>query len=506
VFTLKKKKCISLFVIAFTLGSTLTFGSHIYADSTESDPHPSNWIAMSSGGSHRLAIKQDGTVWAWGSNREGQLGIGTFGEPQTLPVQVKNLKNVVQIGTGNFNSYAVLKDGTVWSWGDNTDGQVGDGTVTERKIGSGEAIENNNRNEPVQLKQLSHIVAITGNFAASFALQDDGTLWGWGFVSIPYQSEPVKLIDWTDIKGIATGYSGNLLAVKKNGTVWINGKDGPVQIKGLDHITAVAVSAGSCFALREDGTVWAWGENSGGELGDGTTTSQAKPIKNPYIHDVVEIQATQHGPVYLKKDGTVWANGRNNAGNLGIGSYEDSKVPVQVRGLTHIRHISASSTGGNVMALREDNTLWAWGDGYVGDGTKWWRTEPVLVKSNDAQPDEKADTIKVDLNGKAVHFEQFPVLINETTMVPMRKLFELLGAKIDWDGETSTVTATKQGSEIQIMINQSTAIKNGQTIKLDSPAIIIDGSTFVPVRFVAESFGATVHWDEVTSTVKIDTK
>lgn len=463
------------------------------------------WVAMSSGGSHRLAVKGDGTVWSWGSNRNGQLGNGEFGSSQKSPVQITGLKDVAIIGTGSFNSYAVLKDGTVWSWGDNTDGQVGDGTTTKRKTGSGAVEVENNRNRPVQLKELKDIVEIKGNFAASYALQADGTLWGWGFISVPYQTTPKKLNGWTQIKDFATGYAGDLIAVNRDGTVMISGRQGPEMISGLNQVKAVATAAGSYFALREDGTVWAWGDNHFGELGDGTKTNRDHPAPVSGMNDVVEIEATQSGPVYLKKDGTVWTNGSNIGGNLGIGSYEDSPVPVQVKGLTHIRHISAAGTGGNVMALRQDGTLWAWGDGYVGDGTEWWRTVPVLIKSSDSEPSEDVDTIKVDLNGSFVKFETFPILKDNTTLVPMRTVFELLGATVEWDAETATVTAVKGGDTIKIVIDAESAQLNGQSAPLDTPAMIRDGLTLVPVRFIAEAFGAVVNWDERTHTVKIDT-
>ncbi|AEI45360.1 hypothetical protein KNP414_06841 [Paenibacillus mucilaginosus KNP414] len=473
-------------------------------DLTQSSGVHTGWIGMAAGGSHRLAIKQDGTLWAWGANHDGQLGLGNFSDPVTAPVQVSDLKDVVAIGAGNVNSYAILKDGSVWSWGDNTDGQVGDGSVTERQTGSGELTDNKNRNRPIQLSELKGIVSLTGDFAASYALQSDGSLWGWGFISVPYQTTPKKLTGWSELTGIATGYTGELIGVKRDGTVHI-GRSRPVKVPGIDQVKSVATSPGAFYALREDGSVWAWGHNYWGEMGDGTTDSRTKPAPVPNMKDVVELQATQNGPVYLKKDGTVWTHGSGRGASLGNGSYEDALIPVQVKGLTHITHISASGVSGKVMALREDGTLWSWGDGYTGDGTQWWRTVPVQVKSDALEPSEDVDTIKVDLNGSAVRFDTFPVLNGNTAMVPMRRIFELLGADMEWDESTSTVMAVKGETMIRITIGSDSASIGDRQVPLDKPATLVDGLTLVPVRFIAETFGAEVVWDEVTHTIQITT-
>jgi alpha-tubulin suppressor-like RCC1 family protein len=239
--------------------------------------------------------------------------------------------------------------------------------------------------------------------------------------------------------------------------------------------------------------------------GGKATSDQSAPQLLEGIKDVIAIQASAGGPLILKMDGTVWTQGDNAGGQLGIGSYKDSDIPVQVKGLTKVKEIAASGTMYSSMAIKEDHTLWSWGNGYVGDGTKWYRTVPVMIKSYDSQILQDINTIKVDLDGKELAFDQPPVLIDNRTMVPLRKIFEALGASINWDQSTSTVTATKGQIVVKLTIGSNVAYVNDKEVTLDSAAVVVNARTLVPVRFIGSSFGAKVTWDDITKSVVIKT-
>lgn len=113
--------------------------------------------------------------------------------------------------------------------------------------------------------------------------------------------------------------------------------------------------------------------------------------------------------------------------------------------------------------------------------------------------------ISVTLNGEALTFDVQPQLIDNRTMVPLRKIFEAMGAVVDWNDDTQTVTATKGNEKVVATINSKNVYINGETKTLDVPPMVIDDRTLVPVRFVAEAFGANVDWDEATRTVVIGT-
>ncbi|MCL2825594.1 MAG: hypothetical protein FWD57_16500 [Polyangiaceae bacterium] len=185
------------------------------------------------GGNHVVALKPDGTVWTFGFNRFGQLGYGTFGEWGELimvPAQVPDLAHVVSVGAGSGHSVALKADGTVWAWGANEYGRLGDGTTTDRA-------------SPVQMVHLTDVVSVAGCDHNTLAIKSDGTVWSTGRIS-------------------------NLN----------NGSISPVQVQNLSDIVKVA-GTGNNFAVKSDGTVWSWGLGGLGGNGSGTKDHRHVPAK-----------------------------------------------------------------------------------------------------------------------------------------------------------------------------------------------------------------------------------
>ena len=241
---------------------------------------------IAGGGEHSIALKSDGTVWTWGRNDNGQLGNGTTASSET-PVQVQNLTDVIAVAGGYEHTIALKSDGTVWTWGSNYREQF--------KI-------------PVQVKNLTGIIDIAGGGTHSIALKSDGTVWAWGM-----------------------GGSGQL----GNGTTSSRSpRETPVQVKNLTDVIAVAGGYGHTIALKNDGTVWTWGRNDNGQLGNGTTASSKTPVQVKNLTDVIAVAGGWWHSIALKSDGTVWTWGKNGRGQLGNGKSKDSTVPVQVKNLT----------------------------------------------------------------------------------------------------------------------------------------------------------------------------
>lgn len=361
-----------------------------------------------------IALKNDGTVWAWGGNGEGQLGNGNMGTGSDRPIQVKGeggsgyLTDVVAVASGSAHVAAVRNDGTAWTWGYNYSGQLGNGITGE------------NSDLPVQVKGeegtgfLTGVVAVAAGEEHSVALKGDGTVWAWGNNLVGQLGNgnmetdsptPVRVVGeegtgyLTGVVAVAAG-SAHSVALKNDGTVWTWGKneygqlgdenmgvdsDIPVQVKGedgegtLDGVAAVTAGYGHSVALKNDGTVWSWGYNQYGQLGDANhDTHSDTPVQVKgedgigFLTDTVAVEAGSYICIALKNDGTVWTWGGNQHGGLGNGThglFNWSDTPVQViKALREVTEVAAGSY--HTVALKTGGTVWTWGDndwGQLGD-------------------------------------------------------------------------------------------------------------------------------------------
>lgn len=292
-----------------------------------------NVVSSSAGLKHSLALTGDGTVWAWGDNTYGQLGDGTNIQRDT-PVQVNGTTNVKQVAAGRNHSIILKNDGTVWTWGNNPSGQLGNGTY------------NNMTNTPIQVADLTDVVDIASGSLHGLALKKDGTLWTWGLVGTRYLT-PVKVEGITDIKEFAGGEQYSIV-VKNDGTVWVwgqnfNGQLGlnkglepvqtPTKIDTLTNIVSVGTGYTTGYALDAQGRVFAWGHNAFGQAGDGTIDNfKFSPVQVLNLTDIVEISSgsTAKHCLARKKDGTIYAWGRNDFGQFGNGTIVNSNIPIKI--------------------------------------------------------------------------------------------------------------------------------------------------------------------------------
>ncbi len=347
------------------------------------------WTSITSGGDHNLALQANGTLWAWGWNGYGKLGDGSAVSSRLSPVQIGTEPNWKAIATGSDHSLALKSNGTLWSWGRNTFGRLGDGSTT-------------NRNSPVLIGNDNTWVDIAASLGSSFGLKADGTGWSWGMNNYGQLGNGVNTNHYSPVQtsnkidGWLTVSTGeNFCAgVKLDGTLWSWGKNdhgqvgmgtsvnqsGPVQI-GVDNKWVSVVSGEShSLGLKANGTLWSWGANSEGQLGDGTTNDRNGPVQIGTDANWTSIAAAYNHSLALKANGTLWSWGKNNAGQLGLGNLTRSLSPLQIE--SNDRWISMSAGEFHTVALTSNGAIWAWGensDGQLGDQSVTRRTSPVQI-------------------------------------------------------------------------------------------------------------------------------
>jgi len=312
--------------------------------------------AVMGGEQHNIALKSDGTVWTWGSNKEDQLGDGNSTDTST-PVQVSGLTSIVKLGSRGYHSLAVKSDGTVWTWGWDEYGALGNGV----------ADTNNDFLVPIEVQGVTNPIMVSAGYMFSMALMQDHTLMAWG----------------NNLEGeIGDGTTTNRLT--------------PVPVPGIDQVVWVSAGWTHTVAIRADGTVWTWGANNWqgafdtcadnsycayGMLGDGTTADHYTPEQVPGLSGAIMALGGDSSTSVLLRDGTVWTFGSNGAGQLGVPGIDQSLVPVQVQGLCSAVYIMTRDFHNE--ALCADGSLWSWGSGNNGElGNNALNNSAVPVQVN----------------------------------------------------------------------------------------------------------------------------
>jgi len=347
-----------------------------------------DWSGVSAGGGHTLALTKDGTLWAWGDNAHGQLGIGSLVN-RGIPVRVGFSGIWASMAAGHGHSLAVRKDGTLWAWGLNLNGQLGDGTNIDKVF-------------PVQVGTETTWAAVAAGYGHSLAIRKDSSLWAWGSNNsgqlgdntLVEKNIPVQVASDKGFTAVAAGREHSL-GIKNDNTLWAWGsnnngqlgdgtnvnKNVPVQVNSDNSWGTVAAGYYYSLGLRKDGSILAWGDNFYGQLGDGSTDESNTPVQAGTESNWSAVAAGYGHSLGVKKDGTLWAWGYNKYGQLGDGSVTDSDTPVQVGSDNTWATIAAGyyHTG----AIKAGGTLWLWGNnlsGQLGDGTLTKRSTPTQIK------------------------------------------------------------------------------------------------------------------------------
>ncbi|MDR0490310.1 MAG: hypothetical protein LBH28_03560, partial [Oscillospiraceae bacterium] len=275
------------------------------------------------------------------------------------------------VSAGYYHTAVITTDGSLWAWGNNVYGQLGDGTTTDRSV-------------PTRIGTSNDWIAVSAGFWHTVAVKTDGSLWTWG------RNFYAQLGD-----GTRTDCSV------------------PARIGMSNDWTAVYAGGNHTIATKTDGSHWAWGYNGVGQLGDGTTIRRSVPTRIGVDNDWTAVSAGNNHTSAIKTNGSLWAWGSNNVGELGDGTTIRRNVPTQIG--TGNDWATVSVGGGHTVAIKTNGSLWAWGlndYGQLGDGTDTNRLEPVLIIG---PTQTQTDTLTFTVESKTARpgkYIEVPILIS----------------------------------------------------------------------------------------------
>lgn len=336
---------------------------------------------MAVGGYHILALDNDNNLWAWGENEQGQLGDGTTTD-KTSPTKIETNITFVQLSAGAFHNAGIDTEGRLWVWGLNTFGQLGDGTTI-------------NKSKPQKIMGDKEFTKVMASEYLTLAIDTNNEIWHLGkdFGNSSFANKEIRKlnfkIEYSEISGNSHylfldnqkklwSFGSNNYGELGDGTT--NTKTSPVQIKS--EVQFLQVSAGDEFSLAidSDGNLWSWGKNDEGQLGDGTTMNKAIPEQIKTEKKFTQISAGKNHCLAIDNEGNLWSWGRNNRGQLGDGTRTNKTSPIKIMDGIKFKKIYARYYSS--LALDINGNLWSWGsntDGQLGDGTTIDRYTPVQI-------------------------------------------------------------------------------------------------------------------------------
>ncbi|AWA31246.1 hypothetical protein HYN48_14715 [Flavobacterium magnum] len=329
------------------------------------------WQSVSPGHRYIQTMKNDGTMWAWGFNGNGELGTGNY-VFHDIPIQVNTISDLSSVYGGVSHTAALKSNGTLWVWGRNVDGQLGNGTT--------------NINPLPQQIGIDTWLTISIGGSSTHGIKSDGTLWGWGsnlhgFVgdgTYTTRLSPVQIGNDNTWISVFEGVN-NTFAIKSNGTLWGCGWNQYGQVGvgqtgdsvntmtqiGLENDWTLAHTGRThTVALKNDGSLWVWGGNTYGQLGDGTIIDKNTPFQIQTDHAWISVGAGLHHTIAVRSDGTLWSWGFNTNGELGNGNNDDQNLPQQIG--SDSDWVSVWGMYQNSVAQKADGSLWITGTNVVG--------------------------------------------------------------------------------------------------------------------------------------------
>jgi alpha-tubulin suppressor-like RCC1 family protein len=398
------------------------------------------WANISLRERHALAIQTTGTLWAWGSNTAGAVGNSSAAALVSTPIQIGSATNWSEVAAGVATSMAIKSDGTLWAWGNNDKGQLGIGTTT-------------NVSSPVRVGTTTWTKVSTADYITA-AVRSDGTMWVWGmldgFTSYGTVSTPIQIQSetvWVDVK-VGPNY---IMLVKNDTSVWTMGVNfygqmgssiearysSPVQMGSATNWKKISFQDyAGVAAIKTDNTLWNWGWIYWVDTLAYSFYRLKTPVQVGTATDWADVKAIACNFLALKSTGTLWSWGLNRAKNGLSTALGDSSTPSQIGALTTWSKIAMNTTSS--YGIKRDGTLWSWGAplyGELGQGASSGGSSPVQVGSSTLWTDISAHSysaLAIEWPGKAYgwginDFGQIGISSLTNVSTPVQ-----IGTKFDW--------------------------------------------------------------------------
>ena len=341
------------------------------------------------------AILDNGSLYAWGNNKDGQLGLGltdeyvAYNKKVDIPGKVKLIKCAGDNPTESA-CYVITEDGALYVWGKNSYGQLGVGDEV-------------NKNTPTKVNLPSKIKELITTGSSVYAILEDGSLYSWGENSYGQlgvgdevnKNTPTKVNLPGKIKElITTGSSVYALMEDSSLYSWSENSDGqlgvgdkinkntPTIVNLPGKIKKLITSSSASYAILEDGSLYAWGYNGYGQLGVGDEVNKNTPTKVNLPSKIKELITTGLSVYALMEDSSLYSWGENNSGELGVGDEVNKNTPTKVNLPGKIKELITTTNGSSVYALMEDSSLYSWGYnsyGQLGVGDEVNKNTPTKV-------------------------------------------------------------------------------------------------------------------------------